>query len=142
MSKPSGIWLRTFTGWWMTTINDAQHKLSKDEDEARKAFYKLMAGDVPKPAPVERHSVRWLCDKFLDRTKDDKTAETFRVQREHLKAFCAKFAKRPSDSLKAYEVNEWRTPPTRKRPPRHWPSPSSRRGSTGACPRITSRRAR
>jgi hypothetical protein len=57
VSKPSGIWLRKSTGWWMTTLNNVQHKLSKDGGEAKRAFYKLMAGDVPKPAP-ERHSVR------------------------------------------------------------------------------------
>ena len=51
MSKPSGVWLRKSTGWWMTTLNNVRHKPSKDEDEARKAFYKLMAGDVPRPAP-------------------------------------------------------------------------------------------
>lgn len=106
VSKRSGIWFRKATGWWMTTINDIQHKLSKEEAEAQKAFYKLMAGDAPKPR-VERHSVRWLCDKFLDRTKADKTGETFRVQLDHLKTFCEQFGKRPGDSLKAHEVNLW-----------------------------------
>jgi integrase len=108
VSKPSSIWLRKSTGWWMTTINDIQHKLSKDEGVARKAFYKLMARDEPAATrSPERHSVRWLADKFLTRTKASKTDETFRIQLELFKKFCQKFGTRPSDSLKAHEVNEW-----------------------------------
>jgi integrase len=90
----------------MTTINGVKHKLSKDEDAAKKAFYKLMAGDAP-AAPVERHSVRWLCDKFLDRTRESKTPETFSIQHGYLKKFTKAFGTRPCDNLKAHEVNEW-----------------------------------
>src|SRR5688572_4635114 len=92
----------------MTTIHGVQHKLDKDEAAAKKAFYELMAKDTPaaQRAP-ERHSVRWLCDKFLDRTKETKTSETFSIQCDYLNAFCKVFGKRSADSLKAHEVNDW-----------------------------------
>jgi hypothetical protein len=83
MSRPNGMWFRKQTGWWMTTINGEQHKPAKDEGDARRAFYKLMAQDEgTDPPPPERHSVRWLCDKFFDRTKEAKAAETFAIQRD------------------------------------------------------------
>jgi integrase len=106
MPRTPGVWFRKQTGWYCTKVGGVVHKLSTDEGEAQKAFYKLMAGDAPK-LRTERHSVRWLCDKFLDRTKADKTPDTFRVQLDRLKTFCARFGKRPGDSLKAHEVNEW-----------------------------------
>ena len=108
MSHESSMWLRKQTGWWMTTINGVQHKLDKDEGAAKKVFYKLMAKDAPATSrPAERRSAQWLCDKFLDRTKEAKTSDTFRIQREHLTAFCKTFGARSADSLKAHEVNEW-----------------------------------
>ncbi len=64
----------------MTTVNGEQHKLDKDETAAKKAFYKLTAKDAQAATqPAERYSVRWVCDKFLARTKDSKTDETFRI---------------------------------------------------------------
>jgi hypothetical protein len=108
MSRPSNIWLRKQTGWWMTTVNGVQHKLAKDESKARKAFYKLMAqGEPALTRQHERHSVRWLCDKFLDRTREAKTAETFTIQHGYLKAFCKEFGIRFAESLRVHEVNEW-----------------------------------
>ncbi|QJW93921.1 hypothetical protein [Frigoriglobus tundricola] len=56
--------------------------------------------------PAERHSVRWRCDKLLDRTKAAKTDETFRIQCDHLTAFCKTFGARSTDALKAHEVND------------------------------------
>jgi integrase len=106
MPRVPGIWLREQTGCYCTKINRVVHKLAKDEESAKKAFYKLMAGEVP-AAPVERHSVRWLCDKFLDRTRESKTPETFTIQHGHLKKFTKTFGTRPCDSLKVHEVNEW-----------------------------------
>ncbi len=108
MSRPATIWFRASTGWYMTTVNAVQHKLAKTEPEARKAFYKLMAGDAPAAhAKAKRHTARWLCDKYLDRTRPAKAAETWRVQHGHLQAFSNAFGRRPADSLKAHEVNEW-----------------------------------
>lgn len=108
MSRPPTIWFREQTGWYMTTIRGTQHKLARTEPAARKAFYKLMAEDAPAAERrPDRHSARWLCDKFLDRTKADKEPETWKVQLFYLKAFCEKFGKREATSLKAHEVNEW-----------------------------------
>lgn len=80
------------------TLNSVLHKLAKTESEARKAFYKLMDQAAPatdrKPG---RHLIRWLCDRYFDRTKEGKDPETWRAQLGH----------RPVDSLKAHVVNDW-----------------------------------
>jgi hypothetical protein len=109
LRKPS-IGFRGHTGCYMTIIRGVAHKLAKTEPEARKAFYKLMAAAAAAPAlerKPERHSVRWLCDKYLDRTKAGKDPETWKEHLGHLKKFTAAFGTRPADSLAAYEVNDW-----------------------------------
>ena len=108
MPRQPGIWFREQDRHFYTKIRGVQHKLGATEAEARTAFYKLMAKDTPVSArPTERHSVRWLCDKYLDRTKDVKDPETWKVQLHYLKAFGKAFGSRAADSLKAHEVNEW-----------------------------------
>jgi len=71
MAKTPTVWFRKHAGWCTTTVRGVQHRLAKTESDAKRASYKLTAGDVPAPVPkTERHSVRWLRDKFLDRTTE------------------------------------------------------------------------
>jgi hypothetical protein len=106
VGRQATMWFRRQTGWYMTTIGGVQHKLARTAAEARRAFYKLMAKDTPRPRR-DRHSVRWVCNRYLDRTKGGKSAETWRVQFGHLRAYCDAFGHRPADSLTAHKVNEW-----------------------------------
>lgn len=143
MPRTPGIWFRKQTGWYCTKLNGVVHKLDRDEAKAKKAFYKLMAKDAPAATrPAERHSVRWLCDKFLDRTRTKKAAETFEVQLDYLRQFCAAFGARPADSLKSHEVNEWIDARGWMPPRRCSRSSSSRPRSTGRWPRTTWPKAR
>ena len=47
MAKPSGLWFRKQTGYWYTTVEQVQHKLSRDKAEARRMLHKLLAADRP-----------------------------------------------------------------------------------------------
>lgn len=85
MPRQPGIWFREQDQCFYTKIRGVQHKLGATESEARTAFYKLMAKDVPASArPAERHMVRWLCDMFLDHTKDAKDPEIWKAQLHYL----------------------------------------------------------
>lgn len=106
MPRPPSIWFRKATGWYMTTVDGDQLKLSKDKAEARKVFYKLMNGEK-KVAEKAGMSTRKLCDIFLDRTRGDKTDDRHKATLCYLKPFCDKFGPRDPGTLRVFEVNEW-----------------------------------
>ena len=47
MARKPTVWLRKATGWYMTTLNGRQHKLSRDKSKAEKAFHALLATAEP-----------------------------------------------------------------------------------------------
>ena len=105
-AKPSGLWLRKQTGFWYTTLNGVQHKLSKDKGEARRLLHKLMAKDAPPPG---RSGItgRKLCDTYLDRIREDKEARSHEVQLLHFKAFCADLGHRDPAGLRVHDIETW-----------------------------------
>lgn len=106
MAKPSSLWFRKQTGFWMTTVHGVQHKLSKDKGEARKMLNRLLAEERPKPVRTGL-TLRKLCDNYLVRTKERKEERSHEVQVLHLNAVCSKLGHRDPASLKVYEVEEW-----------------------------------
>lgn len=106
MAKSPTVWFRKQTGWYMTTVDGTQHKLSKDKAEAQQKFYKLMGSDR-KPAVRAGTTCRRLCDLYLVKTRPDKGDARHAVQLGHLKKFCERFGHRDPASLKAHEVNDW-----------------------------------
>lgn len=106
MAKPSDLWFRKQTGFWMTTINGKQHKLSKDKGEARRMLHKLLASDKPQPGH-SGISTRKLCDSYLVRKQESMEKESHAVRITHLKPFVEKFGHRDPASIKVHEVEEW-----------------------------------
>jgi integrase len=106
MSKPSSLWFRKQTGFWYTTIQGVQHKLSHDKVEARKMLHKLLADDKPPPGR-SGISLRKLCDNYLVRTREQKEEHSHKVQLSNLKVFCETFGHRDPATLKVHEVEEW-----------------------------------
>src|SRR3954452_21906781 len=90
MARHAKIWFRKATGWYMTTVNGKQHKLSKDKQEAHKAFHALLANANEKKEGTggPRLSFRKLADLFLDVSKRTKVEETFRSRNKFLQSFC------------------------------------------------------
>ncbi|HYH65649.1 MAG TPA: tyrosine-type recombinase/integrase [Urbifossiella sp.] len=106
MPRAPTVWFRKATGWYMTTVNGQQHKLSKDKGEARKLFYKLMGGEK-KPSGRAGMSTRKLCDLYLTRTRENKGADRHAATLCLLKPFCAALGHRDPGTLKVHEVNTW-----------------------------------
>jgi integrase len=106
MARPSSLWFRKQTGFWMTTLNGVQHKLSKDKGEARRMLHKLLATDKPPPGRAGV-TTRRLCDSYLTRTREQKEERSHDVQVLHLKAFCGALGHRDPGTLKVHEVEEW-----------------------------------
>jgi integrase len=106
MSRPSSLWFRTRDGFWMTTINGVQHKLSQDKTVARKMLIKLLASDQPTPKKAGM-STRKLCDLFAVRTEERRNPKYHLVVVAHLKAFCDKLGHRDPMTIKVHEVETW-----------------------------------
>lgn len=106
MARTSGLWQRGENGWWYTTLNGKQIKLSPDKGEARKLLHKLLAAD-DRPAQGTGVTCRRLLDTYLVKTAPDKSASRVKVQTTYFKRFCEVFGHRKAESLKPFEVNDW-----------------------------------
>lgn len=109
MPRKPTIWLRRQTGWYMTTVNGEQHKLSKDPKEAEKAFHELMArGTAPDPNESgPRPSLKHLVGLYLDQAQLTKAPETYEVQRRYLVGFCRFVGNKKAPDVRVTHVKDW-----------------------------------
>jgi integrase len=108
MARKPQVWFRKQTGWYMTTLNGQQVKLSREKKEAERAFHQLL---FTEPEPEEtgglRPSVRKLADLFLDQSLRENNAGTWAVQRFYLQSFCDHIGKKRALDIKVHHATEW-----------------------------------
>jgi integrase len=124
MPRRPGIWLRSGTDWYYTTIDGEKVRLSKDKAEAERMFHQLLSQkgiEQPEPAAQLGPSFKKLADEFLVNTKGDKNPETVAIQGKVLQAFCDRNKGLRAADLKGHTVvkwiaweNEWRAKKGRK----------------------------
>ncbi|HEX3146742.1 MAG TPA: hypothetical protein VHR66_01495 [Gemmataceae bacterium] len=105
---------RSFDGWWYAQIRVGtkrkQVKLVKgkeNEQEAYRAFCRLIAdhdGEAPAPAAL---TVASVCDLFLDHSKTHHKTETYQFYRSYLQDFCNTHGRRMAVDLKPFHVSHW-----------------------------------
>ncbi len=108
MARKPKVWFREQTGWYMTTIRGDQIKLSKNKDEAERAFHALMAKEVPEVKDTGVFpSFRKLADLFLEDSKVNKKPNTYRMHLYYLQSFCDHIGRKRVNDLKVHHVTEW-----------------------------------
>jgi integrase len=105
---------RSFDGWWYAQIRVGtkrkQVKLVKgkeNEQEAYRAFCRLLAdheGEAPK---AEALTVASVCDLFLDYSQKQHKPETYQLYRYYLQDFCDTHGRRMAVELKPFHVSRW-----------------------------------
>jgi hypothetical protein len=88
MARTPHVWFRKQTGWYMTTLNREQIKLSKDKREAEIAFHALLADQGREAAEGHRPSLKAIVGLYLDEAQASKDAPTFEMQRHYLTSSC------------------------------------------------------
>ncbi|MFO0808976.1 MAG: tyrosine-type recombinase/integrase [Gemmataceae bacterium] len=108
MARAPRVWFRRQTGWYMTTLNGQQVKLSKERKEAERAFHQILATE---PEPEEtggvRPSFKRLADLFLDNSLRENEPGTWAVQRFYLQSFSDHVGKKRAADLKVHHGTEW-----------------------------------
>ena len=106
MARAPKMWLRKQTGWYCTTINGQQIKLSQDKAEAQKAFHALLASD--EQPDNRRPPFRNLADGFLKHSREVNVHSTFKThQRGYLQSFCDHVKNRRAPDLRGEHVTAW-----------------------------------
>jgi len=100
-------YFRAFDGWWYAQVRlgtkRKQIKLVKgkeNEQEAYRAFCRVIAdheGDAPPPQAM---TVAAVCDLFLDQCEKNNKPETFQLYRYYLQDFCETHGRRMVVELK------------------------------------------
>ena len=110
MARQSGIWQRKRDGWWMTTLNGNQVKLSTDKKEAQKAFHALMAGPIEEAEPAAasaRPSFKKIANQYLGYTDKTQAANTFKSRRIYLQLFCDTVKGAKAEDVRPHTLEEW-----------------------------------
>src|SRR5262249_18870551 len=111
---PKKPFFREFDGWWyaQTRVGKKrkQVKLVKgkeNEQEAYRAFCRLMAeegGKVPTPAQL---TVASVCDLYLDFSQRHHEPRTYQWYKDFLQDFCDHHGRLSVADLKPFHVNRW-----------------------------------
>jgi integrase len=88
MPRRASVWFREQDGWYYTTHQGKQIKLSQDPQEAQREFHALMAGKTTEPKNTARVSLRKLADEFLIWCATNVGPDAFRWRRRALKSLC------------------------------------------------------
>jgi len=107
MARKPSIWFRKQTGWYMTTLNGEQVKLSKDKKEAETAFHELLAGKAREPAEGARPSLKAIIGLYLDEAKASKDRATYETQRHYLTSFGEHVGIKKVPDLRVHHVTDW-----------------------------------
>jgi hypothetical protein len=81
MAPKAKVWFRKQTGWYMTTINGEQVKLSKDKKEAEIAFHELLARQTREDEEGPRPSLKVIAGLYLDEAQTTKDPPDQRARR-------------------------------------------------------------
>ena len=87
-------------------IGKRQFCLGKDEAEAYRRFYRLMAEGAPRQLEEDVQAVV-VCDLFLDWAKANGKPATYEWRRHFLQSFCSLYGKVRVRDLKPYHVTRW-----------------------------------
>lgn len=111
---PLKPYFRAFDGWWYAQVRTGskrrQVKLVKgkqNEQEAYRAFCRLMADEGKMPLVNHQQSVAVVCDLFLDHSQKVHTAETYDWHRRFLQDFCHQYGTVAVPDLKPFHVQRW-----------------------------------
>jgi integrase len=108
MPRVASIWFREQDGFYYTTHNREKVKLSKDKDEAKRAFHALKAkAPNPDETSVHRPTFRGLADLFLTHAEQTKERQTYDLQKYFLQSFCDHVKKKLAYELKVADVTTW-----------------------------------
>ncbi len=111
---PRKPYFREFDGWWYAQIRAGKKRKQvklvrgrENEQEAYRAFCRLMAeegGRVPEPT---RLTVAVLCDLFLDHSERHNDRRTYDWYKKFLQDFCDQYGKVVVTDIKPFHVNRW-----------------------------------
>ena len=105
MARPPSVWFREEDGYYYTTRNRKQIKLSQDKAEATRAFHALMAAGV---APDNRRpTVARLADEFLEQSKAENEPGTYETHRRFLQSFCDHAKGRKAPDIRPEHMAAW-----------------------------------
>jgi integrase len=107
MARKAKVWFRKQTGWYMTTIDGEQVKLSKDKKEAETAFHELLAGQTREDGEGPRPSLKVIAGQYLDEAKATKEPATYELQRHYLTSFCEHVGNKKVPDLRVHHVTAW-----------------------------------
>jgi integrase len=107
MARTPHVWFRKQTGWYMTTLNREQIKLSKDKREAEIAFHALLADQCRETAEGPRPSLKAIAGLYLDEAQASKDASTYEMQRHYLTSFCEHVGGKKVPDLRIHHVTDW-----------------------------------
>jgi integrase len=105
---------RAFDGWWYAQVRVGtkrkQIKLVKgkeNEQDAYRAFCRLLAdheGDAPAPKAI---TVAVLCDLFLDHSQKHNEPDTYALYKHFLQDFCDLHGRRLAAEVRPFHVTCW-----------------------------------
>lgn len=111
---PRKPYFRNFDGWWYAQINQGgkrkQHKLVKGKDkeqDAYRAFCRLMADETGELPDQTAQTVATVCDFFLDRSQRDCKASTYELYKSFLQSFCDRYGRIHVSQLKHFHITKW-----------------------------------
>jgi integrase len=109
MARPSKIWFRKDTGWWMITIGGKKVRLAEGKGNrklAEQKFYELKAVEI-RPADRNDARVADIIDAFLDWSKVHRSSETNRNHIWYGQKFAEYIGYMKAADLKPIHLTEW-----------------------------------
>jgi integrase len=99
------LWKRAKGSTYYVTINQVQHRLTKDRKESELQAAKLLLANAPK----SKDRIDTLLDCFLDWTKRNRSPKTYENYVWVLSEFAKSCGEMKVRDLKPYHVDEWLT---------------------------------
>ena len=109
MARPSKIWFRKDTGWWMITIGSQKVRLAKGRENRKAAeqkFHELMIVRHTSP-DADTARVADLVEAFLDSAKKNCAEDTYRNYRFYGQSFAEVCGKHAVSDLKPFHITAW-----------------------------------
>ena len=102
-------WFRASKNAWYVQIGRRQVSLGKDEAEAHRRFYRLMAEEGLDQArrPTADIQVAVLCDLYLDHSRRHHAPATYEWYRTYLQDFCDRYGGLGVAALRPLHVTRW-----------------------------------
>jgi integrase len=107
MPRPPSVWFREQDGWYYTTHQGKQIKLSQDPKEAEREFHLFLAGKSDEPKNAARMSLRKLADEFLIWCESNVGKDAFRWRKRAMKSLCDFIPGVKAADLGVRQVERW-----------------------------------